>query len=87
MWLIEFMSALVFLFFVLMFMAIPIAISYRYRESIKRWVKDPKSYSIWKAKPTTEAERDIVEAEWKLEDAREKLSWHQAKEKEESAEE
>jgi len=61
-------------------LAIPFAFVYRHRAEIKRWINDTNYPAMWETDPVKEAERQVMKAEWKLEDARDYLVFKREKE-------
>ena len=74
-------------FLMLLFLCIPLAFLWKYRLIIKRWINDINYGDIrtWEANKTTRAERELIKANWKVQDAQGYLVYlkeQEAKEKE-----
>jgi len=70
---------------VLMILAVPLAFVYRYRAVIKKWITDKESYTVWDKSAATRAERDIIKAQWRLDDAKTYAEWVATKDAQEEA--
>lgn len=83
--LIQTLVGLIVVGLLLLFCVAPI---YKYRANIKRWIKEPDYGSIcsWEQDGTKKAQRDVTKAEWKLEDAKDYLTYRQNKDKSKEAE-
>jgi len=71
---------------VLMFLAVPLAFAYRYRAAIKKWITDRESYTVWDKSAITNAERGIIKAQWRLDDAKAYAEWVSIQDAKEAAE-
>jgi len=58
-------------------LAMPMAVIYKYRAKIKRWIKEPTygDLSTFDVDGVKRAERGVIKAQWKLEDAEDYLKW------------
>ena len=68
---------------VLMILAIPFVFVYKYRAKIKRWIKEPTygDLSTWDVDGIKNAERGVIKAQWRLENANAYLEWKRKKAK------
>lgn len=67
-------------FIALLVVSIPLLVAYKYRYQIKGWVSKPSELSMWEVNGVKRAEREVVKAQWKLDDAEEYLQWKREKE-------
>ena len=61
----------------LLILGVPAAIMYKYRRQIRRWIKDPDYGDLrtWDVPRQKRAERCVIKAEWKLQDAEDYLEY------------
>jgi len=66
---------------VLAILAIPLIAVYKHRDVIKRWVKEPDygSLAMWETDGVKRAERGVIKAKWRVEDAEDYLEWKKKK--------
>ncbi len=64
-----------------MILAIPFVFVYKYRAKIKRWIKEPTygDLSTWDVDGIKSAERGVIKAQWRLENANDYLEWKRKK--------
>ena len=79
----EGLVSLVTCLLVLMVLAIPLVIVYKYRAKIRRWINEPTygDLSSWEVDGVKRAERGVTKARWRLEDAEDYLGWKKEKDK------
>jgi len=70
---------------VLMILAVPLVFVYKYRAKIGKWIKEPTygDLSVWDVDGIKRAERGVVKAQWKVEDAQDYLEWRKQRKQEE----
>jgi len=71
----------------LIILALILGILYRYRYEIKRFLKDREYPRYWEQDGVKMAERSVIKAQWKLEDAKDYLDFKVKKQAEKDAEE
>lgn len=76
----ESLASLMATLVMVLIMAVPLAFIYRHRSAIKQWISDKeyKPFHMWRQDCIKQAERDVIKAEWELEDARDFLVYKQA---------
>ena len=65
------------IFLGLTLLGIPICIMYKYRDNLRRWIKNPDYGDLrtWEAPRAERAKRSVIKAQWKLEDAEKYLKY------------
>lgn len=56
---------------------------YKYRRPLKKWAKDEKYGSTWTPSRVTRAERELIKANWRVQDAEAYLGYCREKDAEE----
>jgi len=66
----------------IMILVVPLAFVWKYRQFIKRWLNDVDYGDLrtWEQKRATRAERDLIKANWKSQDAQDYLTYIKTKE-------